>query len=83
MKHFLRVVQQKRIRASAVAGLGISGQAPASGSAALNNSEGASQAAAELSAGMDAALNEMVIEGKSRGATVYVGWIWPLTRRRR
>ncbi len=66
MRKILQLAKHKPVRASAQAGLGASGHAPTSNSADLGNYVGFSEAAYELSAGLDTLLAEIFLEGEDR-----------------
>src|SRR5436309_79023 len=59
MKHIFGAIKNKHVRASAQSGLNGSATLPTSGSTAVDNLTGASRAASELSAGLDAALDQI------------------------
>jgi hypothetical protein len=66
MNGILNTIKKRKVlRASAEASLRASGQAPASGITVLDNSEGFSQASAELLATAGAALGDIIIDGES------------------
>jgi hypothetical protein len=63
MKALARALAHKSVRSSVGTGLRASAAAPASGSTASANLEGASQASAEVLEGMDSAFKDIVIGG--------------------
>jgi hypothetical protein len=68
MRKILQLAKHKPVRASAQAGLGASGHAPTSNSADFDNFVGFSEATHELSAGLDALLAEILLEGEERSS---------------
>lgn len=63
MKALARALAHKSVRSSAGTGLRASGAAPASGSTASANFQGASQASAEVLEGMDSVFRDILIGG--------------------
>jgi hypothetical protein len=63
MKRFFGAIRNKYFRASVQSGLNGSATMPTSGFTAVDNSTGASRAASELLAGLDAALEQINFEG--------------------
>lgn len=65
MPHLWSILRQKPARAVAQTGLRASATLPTSGTTSLDNSEGASQAVAELLDTLDSALAQISTEGGS------------------
>lgn len=66
MKHIFSAIKNRHVRASAQSGLSRAATLPTSGFTAVDNSQGASRATAELSAGLDAALDQINFEDNPR-----------------
>ncbi|KAK6528280.1 hypothetical protein TWF281_009526 [Arthrobotrys megalospora] len=67
MKWLLKAMRKKHTRKAVQSGLNVSATMPTSGSTAIDNSTGASNAAAELSARLGTALDQLDVEGNIRG----------------